>query len=118
MSWQEILLHKRGGVLLMHPIKIQTNIGISGNIVKSMNLKDLQWKLFQSNKTSADSNGDDTQVDRSSQVEPAVVLPPDIKDPEQILHRHVHCYVVSGLLSSFPRESLNKVVHESLIDYP
>ena len=118
MSWQEILLHKRGGVLLMHPIKIQTNIGISGNIVKSMNLKDLQWKLFQSNKTSADSNGDDTQVDRSSQVEPAVVLPPDIEDPEQILHRHVHCYVVSGLLSSFPRESLNKVVHESLIDYP
>ena len=66
-----------------------------------MNLKDLQWKLFQSYKTSADSNGDDTQVDRNSQVEPAVESPPDIEDPEQILHRHVHCYVVCCIWIAF-----------------
>ena len=73
----------------------------------------------------ADSNGgDNTQVEQSvasqvdggdTQVEPS--SPPDIEDPEPILHRHVECYV-SGLLASFPRKTLNKMVQEVLILYP
>ena len=39
-----------------------------------------------------------------------------IDDPEPILHWNVDCYV-SGLLASFPRETLNKMVHEVLILY-
>ena len=73
----------------------------------------------------ADSNGgDNTQVEQSvasqvdggdTQVEP--LSPPDIEDPEPILHRHVECYV-SGLLAPFPRKTLNKMEHEILILHP
>ena len=75
-------------------------------------------------KTSVDSNGgDNTQVEQSvasqvdggnTQVEPST--PSDIEDLEPILHHHVDCYV-SGLLASFLIETLNKMVHEILIDY-
>ena len=41
-----------------------------------------------------------------------------IDDPEPILHWNVDCYVSGGLLASFPRETLHKMVHEILIDYP
>ena len=52
------------------------------------------------------------------QVEPSVAMLLVVEDPEQILHQNVDCYV-SGLLASFLRETLNKMmVHEILIDYP
>ena len=54
-------------------------------------------------------DGGDTQVES--------VSPPDIEDPVPILLRNVDCYV-SGLLASFPRKTLNKMVHEVLILYP
>ena len=40
-----------------------------------------------------------------------------VEDPKTILLRNVDCYV-SGLLASFPRETLNQIVHEVLILYP
>ena len=46
------------------------------------------------------------------------VVPIIIEDPEQILDdQHVDRYE-SGLLSSFLRETLNKMVHEILTVYP
>ena len=44
-------------------------------------------------------------------------MTPDIEDPEPILLQNVDCYV-SGLLASFPRKTLNKMVQEVLILCP
>ena len=60
---------------------------------------------------------DESQVDGNTKVELSVALLTDIEYPEPILHRNVDCYV-SGLLASFPRETLNKMVDEILIGYP
>ena len=51
------------------------------------------------------------------QVEPSVAMPLVVEDPKTILLQDVDCYI-SGLLASFPRETLNKMVHEVLILYP
>ena len=51
------------------------------------------------------------------QVEPSVAMPLVVEDPETILLQNVDFYV-SGLLASFLRETLNKMVHEVLILYP
>ena len=58
-----------------------------------------------------------SQVDvNNTQVEPSVAMPLVVEDPKTILLQNVDCYV-SGLLASFPRETLNKMVHEVLILY-
>ena len=58
-----------------------------------------------------------TQRSSLREVEPTVVSPLVVENPETILRQNVECYV-SGLLASFPRETLKSMVHEILIVYP
>ena len=73
----------------------------------------LRLRRWQINNNHIDG---DTLVVGNTQVELSVALPLVVEDPETILLQNVDCYV-SGLLASFPRETLNKMVHEILIDY-